>query len=168
MLKTSVTLWVVSVSVCVGASQRISLSFLARNPHKGPAREIFHETGSGRWKVAPREEDSQQKGAAETSRHERSVKRRTQTAEGRAEKTVDRDESRAEKISQHCLWFWESFCSSKAHRMHKKCHRPPPSCTWSRPKSVFVRLFFSSTLSVVLCVSVNKCEIPLTRDEKKP
>ena len=42
--------------VCVGASQRIPLSALARNPHKGPEREIFHETGSGQGKESPRED----------------------------------------------------------------------------------------------------------------
>ena len=38
------------VGVCVGASQRIPLSVLARNPHKGPVRE----TRSGRGNEGPR------------------------------------------------------------------------------------------------------------------
>ena len=79
------TLWVATVSVCVRASQRIHLSVLARNPHKGLAREISHETGrtrKGRCQrsVGMREqsregEHSQQKGAEETSRQNRSVRR---------------------------------------------------------------------------------------------
>ena len=40
------TLWVASVSVGVGASQRISFFLLARNPH---------ETRSGRGKEGPRD-----------------------------------------------------------------------------------------------------------------
>ena len=39
------------------------------------------------------------------------------------------------------------------------------SCAWGWPKSVFVRLFFSSTLSVVFCVSVKKCVMPVVGDE---
>ena len=43
--------WAFVVLVCVGASQRIPLSALARNPHKGPALEISHETGRTReWR----------------------------------------------------------------------------------------------------------------------
>ena len=94
----SVTLWVASVSVGVGARQRIPLSALARNPHKGLAREISHETGRRQGKEGPSGQDrtvsrreqqrpigmreqsreeghSQQKGAEETSRQNRSVRR---------------------------------------------------------------------------------------------
>ena len=46
--------WVAFVSVGVGASQRIPLSVLVRNPHKEPVREISHETGSGGGKEGPR------------------------------------------------------------------------------------------------------------------
>ena len=82
--------WAFVVMGCVGASQRISLLALARNPHKGPGREISHETGRTREgrserrekkavsrreqkrsvgiRGRPREGHSQQKGAAETSR----------------------------------------------------------------------------------------------------
>ena len=42
--------------VGVGASQRIPLSVLARNPHNGLAREISHGTGRGRGKEGPRAE----------------------------------------------------------------------------------------------------------------
>ena len=46
----SVTLcWAFVVWVCVGASQRITLSILARNPLKGLVREISH--GWGRWSI---------------------------------------------------------------------------------------------------------------------
>ena len=53
----NLTRWVafVSVSVGVGASQRITLSVLARSPHKGLVRKISHKTGRGRGKEAPRE-----------------------------------------------------------------------------------------------------------------
>ena len=79
-----VTLWVTSLSLFVGASQRIPLSVLVRNPHKGLAREISHETGRMREERSlrsvgrrgeSREGHSQQKGAEETSRQNRSVRR---------------------------------------------------------------------------------------------
>ena len=64
------------VSVCAGASQRILLSLLARNPYKGPTREISHETGKdeGRNVREKTEEASQQKGAEGNSRQNRSVR----------------------------------------------------------------------------------------------
>ena len=46
--------------VCVGATQMISLSVLARNSHKGPEDEISHETGSGGGKEGPREDRENQ------------------------------------------------------------------------------------------------------------
>ena len=52
---SNVTLWVGSVSLCGGASQRIPFSVLVRNPHKELGREISHETGSGREKKGPGE-----------------------------------------------------------------------------------------------------------------
>ena len=60
----------------VGASQRIPLSVLAWNPHKGVAREISHKTGRGRRKEGPR------------------VKRRSQSAEG----------GRTEKWTEQTSW----------------------------------------------------------------
>ena len=51
-----VTQWVAFVSICVGATQRISLSVLAWNPHKGPERK----TGSGGGKEGPREDRESQ------------------------------------------------------------------------------------------------------------
>ena len=44
------------VGVCVDASQRVSLSILAQNLHKGLGREISLETRSGRGKEGPRED----------------------------------------------------------------------------------------------------------------
>ena len=51
-----VTRWVVSVSLCVGASQRIPLSVLVRNALKGPERETSCETASARGKEGLRED----------------------------------------------------------------------------------------------------------------
>ena len=76
----TVTLWVASVSLCVGASQRIPLSVLARNPR---------ETGSGRGKGDPRE-DRESQLTKET--------RRRREQKGPVNKTVSQGyESRAEK-----------------------------------------------------------------------
>ena len=71
------------VWVCVGASQRIPFSVLVRNPHKGLAGEISHETGRMR-------EGRSERGQKDT------VSRREQ------KRPVDRtgqsgDESRAER-----------------------------------------------------------------------
>ena len=58
---------------------------------------------------------------------------------------------------------WVSIASGSV-RVFARVQAPVSSqnaqCSWSSPKSVFVCLFFSSTLSVVLCVSVKKCENP--------
>ena len=48
------------VSVCVGATQTISSSVLARNPHKGLRVRISCETGSGGGKEGPREDRESQ------------------------------------------------------------------------------------------------------------
>ena len=47
-----VTQCIAFFSICVGATQRISLSVLVQNAHKGPE----HETGSGGGKEGPRED----------------------------------------------------------------------------------------------------------------
>ena len=73
-----------SVSVSVGASQRIPLSVLAGHPHKGLVREISHETGRRRGKGGPRD-----------SRQDRTVSRREQ------QRPVDRTgQSGREETSQ--------------------------------------------------------------------
>ena len=64
------------------------------------------------------------------------------------------------------LWkFRANKCPAIAYKCTESCtkvsHRLPPSCAWSWPESVFVRLFFSSTLSVVFCVPVKKYVMPL-------
>ena len=114
----------VVLGVCARADQRISLSALVRNPHKGPNGEIFRETGSGREKEGPREEresvdkgkqreTSRQRKAEETSRREIAV----QGKDGQQKASV-KDE----------LAFLEVFVevSCKIHacdslQMHGKC-----------------------------------------------
>ena len=46
----------VVLGVCASARQRISLSALVRNPHRGPNGETIRETGSGGGKEGPRED----------------------------------------------------------------------------------------------------------------
>ena len=78
----SVTRWVAFVSVGVGASQRIPLSVLARNPHKDLSRKISHEIGRERGKEGPkdrRQESSQEK----VSQEMRAGKRGDQSTEAR-------------------------------------------------------------------------------------
>ena len=180
------TLWVASVSLYVGASLRTPLSVLARNPHKGLAPEISHETGM------TSEERSQRQWAGDVSQEMDTVSRREQKRlvyrtgqsgdESRAERrpvnrsqyaaarTVDLQMPgwpRPEDKSSLLVAFWEfplEYTLALAHRMHKKCHRLP--LLRLDLNQVRVCLFFSFTLSVVFCVFVKECEISLARDEK--
>ena len=79
-----VTRWLafVSMVVGVGSSQRIPLSVLTRNPHKGLAREISHETGRGREKEGPR------------------VKRRSQSTKGCSQENWREQRSRQKRTGQ--------------------------------------------------------------------
>ena len=49
-------MWAFVVWVWVGTSQKIPLSVLAQNPHKGLAHKISYETRRGREKEVPRAE----------------------------------------------------------------------------------------------------------------
>ena len=79
----------------------------------------------------------------------------------RAEKTVKRWVS----IPSGFVEVSHKYSPAIAYKCMESCtkgsHRLPPSCTWSWPKPVFVHLFFSSTLLVVFCVSIQKCVMPL-------
>ena len=72
----TVTWWVAFVSVGVGASQRIPLSVLAWNPHKGLVHNISHETRRGWGREGPRDKVTEQ-----SSEEKESVKRRKQDRE---------------------------------------------------------------------------------------
>ena len=92
----SVTQWVafVSVSVGVGDSQRIPLSVLARNPHKGLACEISHETGRRRGRA--RSQDRPGQLTEKKKAGNRAVDRRKQSTEqsSQQEKGVSRSRRR--------------------------------------------------------------------------
>ena len=64
--KSCVTPQVAFIFVCVGASQRIFLPVLKRNPHKGHESEISLETGNGEGKEGPREDRE-----SELTKHDR-------------------------------------------------------------------------------------------------
>ena len=135
--------------VCECQSGNPFVCFNARPTQKGCARDR-------KWtrEGMSQRRGSQQKGAEEISRLERAVKRRRRT--------------RSTEISMVC-----GFCGSFA-RVHacvssqnaQNVSRNSLSCAWSWLKSVFVRLFFSSTLSVVFYVSVKKCVMPRVGDER--
>ena len=81
-----VTRWVafVSVDVGVGASQRIPLSVLARNPHKRLAREISHKTGRRRGKEYPRvSQEKRTDQGGRQKRIEQGSRRKSGEADGR-------------------------------------------------------------------------------------
>ena len=141
--------WAFIVSVCVGASQRILLSVLARNPKKGPAHEISHEPGSGWRKESPWEYRRSE--SAEGSRRELSAW--YSSPEGGCEKMEAgqrRESTEVRKTTaKHLLTYrgrvnqrgkmsalqvalWEfslEYTFALAHRM--QCHRLLLSSTWS-------------------------------------
>ena len=161
------TRWVAFVSVCVGATQRIFLSVLERNPHKEPECE----TGSGGGKEGPREdkenhltkEGRREQSAWDSGPEKDTVDRRRQWEDGsRVEKTVKRwvsipsgfvDVSRKYSPAIACK------CTESCTKMSQT----PSCCTWSWPKSVFVRFFFSSRL----CFVFPKCVMPWSEMRKK-
>ena len=131
----------VCVCVCVCQSENSFACFDAKPTQRVWARDLPRDRKDEGRKVT---EDSQQKGAEKDSRHERSVKRRTQSAEGIA---VDKDESRAEKREQKserrllrgrvnqremsallvALWeFSLEYTLALAQIMHKKGHIDSP------------------------------------------
>ena len=153
----------VSVSEGVGASQRTPLSVLARNPHKGLAHNIFHETGRRRQK--------------------RAVSRRNQSTEESSQEK--RAGSMAcglrgwvgqhERMNQRSWWLYGNFArihardSLQKDKKLGKCHKLLPSCAWSKPKSVFdCSLFFHPFACVccVLCVRKEMWNTPGWRWEK--
>ena len=142
--------------VFIGATQRISLSVLTQNPHKGPEVEE-------RRKVPGKDRDSQltKEGRREQSAWDSSPEKDTVSRSEKMEVGQSRDESAFLVV----LWkFRVKYTSTIACKCTESCtkvSKTPSSCTWSWPKSVFVRLFLSSTLSVVFCVSVMKCVMPL-------
>ena len=88
-------------SLCVGATQTISMSVLARNPHKGPEGEISRETGSEGEKEGPREDRGSQltkkgwreQSASDSCSENDTVGRRRQWKDGgSAEKKVNRSQ----------------------------------------------------------------------------
>ena len=144
------------------------------NPHKGPAREISHETGSGQGKEVPREDrrrqsaegSSRDQSAGEVSQEKDTVSRgesRDQSAgEVSQEDAVSRRENREDSRQRWkqaredksaalvALWgFSLEYTLALAHRMHKKYYRlPHPHCAWSSSKPDYL-FFFSSTHPVV-------------------
>ena len=125
------------------------------------------EKGRKIWGKSERAKGSWQRKAEENSRLEIAVQRRTQEVRKMIAKTCSPTEAGLTNArrSQHGPWLlWEfrpkytPVVACKCTKSYTKVsHRLSPSCAWSYPKPVFVCLFFSSTLSVVFCVSVKKC-----------
>ena len=174
------TRWVAFVSVCVGvdASQRILLSVLARNPHKGLLREISDETAREGGKEGRREnrrnqstdQSSYQERTVDRSRGKPTVKRRKVT--GRTCGLRGRVGQR-ERMSQRSWWLCGGFARIHARanpQMHRKLRKTNFSLlSLGANPSPCLFVIFSSALSVVyvvFCVSIKKCEIPLAGDER--
>ena len=151
--------WAFVELMCVGASQRIPLSVLARNPHKWPAHEISHETRSG-WKKG------------------RSVKRQKKWIRREKKRSVGlREQSREWEghSQQKSAWlvafvgFSPKYTLVLAHRMHKNCHGIPLIGLGANPSPcLFVYLFvlFFHPLSCLLCVHKQMCNTPDRKWEK--
>ena len=135
-------------SLCLFWRETHTKGLRARSPARlevEEGREVWEKTERGSW----------QSRAEETSQLERAVKRRRRT-----------QSTEVSMASDFCGSFVQVH--ARISPQNAVLHRLPPSCAWSWPKSVFVRLlFFSSTLLVVFYVSVKKCVMPQIGDEKK-
>ena len=162
--------------VWVSACQKIPSSVLSRNPHKGLAREISHETGRGRGKEGPKEN---RKGVSQEKWTEQSSRQKSGVADGRERWRLEPVDSDAGLAN---IWRWVSipgdfveilleYTLVLAHR-NTECSKVSETSPFLRLELTQARdclFFFSSTLSVayiVGCVSIKKCEIPPTRDVK--
>ena len=152
------TMWVNSflwVWVWVNASQRIPLSVLVRNQHKGLAHEISHETGRRRGKA--RSKDSQQKKAVNWSRGKVTVRERRPLSEelGPVESEAGLVNVRGwVSVPGGCVGISLEYTLAIAHRctrkLHKKC-RKLPTCSWSWPKSVLVCSYLPPSRLYMMC-----------------
>ena len=136
---------------------------------------IAHETGSGRGKEGPREdresqltkEGRREQSAWDSCPEKDTVGWRRQWEDGtRTEKTVKRWVSIPSGFVEVSRNYSPAIACKCTESCTKVLHRLPSSCSWSWPKSAFVCLFFSSTLSVVFSVSVKKCVVPLVGNER--
>ena len=167
------TRWVAFVSVGVSASQRIPLSVLAQNPHKGFASKISHETRRGGGKAR-----SQNRAVERTERTGQS--REQKRAVSRREQELGPVDSEA-RLANMRGWvsvpggFVRNVARIYAHdssQMHRKLHKSVTNFSLlalgANPSLwLFVLLFFDlSIVYVVFCVFVKKCEILLARDER--
>ena len=144
---------------CVGASQRIPLSVLAWNPHKGLACEITYETGRGRGKKGPRK-----------NRRNQSIDQGSQQKRAGAMACGLRGRvGQRERMSQRSSCLCGNFarihaCTSpQTHRKLRKSVTNFSLLARGANPSLCLFVLFSSTLSVK---SGKKCEIPLARDER--
>ena len=144
--------WAFVAWVCVGASQRISLSVLVRNPHKGPVRK----TRSGRRKIGPRDirqESQSRKGHSQQKGVEQNSRQRWK--QGREFKSA----------LLVALWeFSLGYMLALAHRMYKKCHRLPSLVLGADHVCSFV-LFFQP-LGCALRICKEMCNTSGRRWEK--
>ena len=169
--RISVTLcWAFVVWVWVSASQKIPLFW--RKTHTNGLSTRFSTRPEGRFESQQKwtEETIQQKEAEQRSWQNRAVDR------SRGKPTARMCGTRAGLVN---VKRWVSFPGgfvgisleytlAIAHRILGKCHKLLPSCAWSYPSPCLFVLFSPTILVkyVVFCVSVKKCEILLTGDER--
>ena len=138
----------------VYASQRSPLSVLARNPHKGRARGIIHETGRGRGKA--RSESRTEQSRTEESRQRTEQRSRQKRAGARACGLRDRVDQR-ERMSQHSWWLCGNFTRIHARaspQMHRKLRKSVTNFSLlALGANPSLCLF---VVYVVFCVSVKK------------
>ena len=152
------------------------LSVLARNPHKGLAREIFHETGRGRGKEGLR--DSRQERAVKSRSVKRIEQGREETSQQKSERRLlrpvdiqmpgwpTREDKSALLVACGSFARVHARVNPQKHRMHKSLTDFSLLALGANPSPwLFVLLFFHP-LSCVFRVLVKECEILLARDEK--
>ena len=147
---TYVTRWEAFVSVGVGvvASQRIPLSVLVRNPHKGLALEISDETGRG-WGMEGPRVGRIEKWTEEGSRQKRAGDRAC---------GVRCRVGQREKMSQHSWWLWGNFARIHARDSSQSARKVSQTSPFLSLELTQVRIsLFSFLQPSRLCMSFFMC-----------
>ena len=174
-----------SVSVGVGACQRIPLSVLAQNPHKWTVRKISHETGGRRGKEVLREDRRTQ--WAEGSRRDQSTEQISQEIRvgQRGDQSTEIRKAAARtywpkntgltnaRRCRHSSWLCGSFAqihTQDSRQMHGELLKSvtdfPPLALGANPSPIICPSFLLPPRLCILCVGKEMWNTPGQRWEK--
>ena len=147
--------WVpVRESFCLFWRETLTKSLRMRSPTKP----------KGRGKEGPREESTEEKRrrqSAEWSRRDELAGENSQEKVNQEMRFRQRGEQSTEvSMANGFVRVFARVHARVSSENAQKVSQTFPSCAWTWPKSVFVRLFFSYPLSVVFCVSVKNVRCP--------